>query len=241
MKKILSLIAIVAVAILTSCSQNDIDESTENIKDDYTNWANRNLDYFKLIYAKAKSDIAQNGENSKWAVIPAFTKDPKSTNIVDYIVAYKIDSGTDLGHHPMVTDSVKIHYAGYLIPTDLYHTETEGKLPFVGDYPTCVGLRFDSSWKNSDVSATAKPYRAMAGDFITGFTTALLHMSPDHPNAYGDYDNYGDRWIVFIPSALGYGTAEKSTIPAGSTLIFDLILTRIWQAKGPVVNAKPHY
>ena len=34
----------------------------------------------------------------------------------------------------------------------------------------------------------------------------------------------GDYWRVYIPSELGYGTSDYSTIPGYSVLVFDLTL-----------------
>ena len=34
----------------------------------------------------------------------------------------------------------------------------------------------------------------------------------------------GDHWTVYIPHQLGYGTSASGTVPAYSTLIFDLRL-----------------
>jgi FKBP-type peptidyl-prolyl cis-trans isomerase FklB len=50
---------------------------------------------------------------------------------------------------------------------------------------------------------------------ITGWTTALQQM------------HAGDRWMLYIPSDLGYGTSGSTSIPSGSTLIFDLYLEKV--------------
>ena len=47
---------------------------------------------------------------------------------------------------------------------------------------------------------------------VDGFTTALMSM------------HRGDHWTVYIPHQLGYGTSASGTVPAYSTLIFDLRL-----------------
>lgn len=52
-------------------------------------------------------------------------------------------------------------------------------------------------------------------DLIPGFTAALLHM------------HVGDRWEVYIPSDLGYGSRNSGPIPGGSTLIFEIQLLSI--------------
>lgn len=47
-------------------------------------------------------------------------------------------------------------------------------------------------------------------DLIVGFQIALEYM------------HIGDRWIVYIPSDLGYGKRGDDTIPANSTLTFEI-------------------
>ena len=51
-----------------------------------------------------------------------------------------------------------------------------------------------------------------AVSLVDGFTTALMSM------------HRGDHWTVYIPHQLGYGTSASGTVPAYSTLIFDLRL-----------------
>ena len=57
---------------------------------------------------------------------------------------------------------------------------------------------------------------------IDGFTTALMQM------------HEGDRWMVYIPYNLGYGTETTDNIPAYSTLVFDLTMQAFYHA-GEVV------
>ena len=57
-----------------------------------------------------------------------------------------------------------------------------------------------------------KPTEMKVSSFVAGFSTALQHM------------HKGDRWRVTIPYQLAYGTTDKTTIPAYSTLIFEIEL-----------------
>jgi FKBP-type peptidyl-prolyl cis-trans isomerase FklB len=43
----------------------------------------------------------------------------------------------------------------------------------------------------------------------------------------------GDIWRIYIPYTLGYGTSNSSTIPAYSTLIFDVNLVGFTPAGVP--------
>ncbi|MCQ2227384.1 MAG: FKBP-type peptidyl-prolyl cis-trans isomerase [Bacteroidales bacterium] len=52
-------------------------------------------------------------------------------------------------------------------------------------------------------------------DLIDGFQIALLAM------------HIGDRWIVYIPSEMGYGSRGDSTIPGNSTLVFEIEVVNV--------------
>jgi FKBP-type peptidyl-prolyl cis-trans isomerase FklB len=54
---------------------------------------------------------------------------------------------------------------------------------------------------------------------VSGFTTALLNMHP------------GDYWRVTIPYQLGYGATASGSVPAYSTLIFEIKLVEFWSKK----------
>ena len=56
---------------------------------------------------------------------------------------------------------------------------------------------------------------------VIGYATAVMNMVE------------GDRWKIVIPYSIGYGSGSNSskTIPAYSTLIFDLQLARIYRYK----------
>lgn len=52
-------------------------------------------------------------------------------------------------------------------------------------------------------------------DLIVGWQIALRNMKE------------GDRWMVYIPAAYGYGARGVSGIPGNSTLIFDIKLIKV--------------
>ena len=120
----------------------------------------------------------------------------------DYIVAEVLESGDD-GPSPLYTDSVEVHYVGRLMPST--------------SYPE--GLVFERSYARSfdpDIS----PSKKMSVSGLTrGFATALMNM------------HRGDHWRITVPYQLGYGATASSTIPAYSTLIFDIRLVDFWSKK----------
>lgn len=71
------------------------------------------------------------------------------------------------------------------------------------------GREFDNSRKRNC------PEAFRLNQVIAGWQEALLQM------------HVGDRWVLYIPYTLGYGTRTSGPIPAFSTLIFDVELLGI--------------
>lgn len=71
------------------------------------------------------------------------------------------------------------------------------------------GREFDCSWKRSC------PEALRLTDVIDGWRIALKLM------------HVGDRWVVYIPYELGYGTRTSGPIPGFSTLVFEIELLGI--------------
>ena len=101
--------------------------------------------------------------------------------------------------YPMITDTVRIAYRGRLIPTKTYPE----------------GYVFDQSYLNDFSWKTAYP--TQGASWINGLQSVLLQM------------HVGDRWLIYIPYNLAYGSSSGSTtIPAYSNLIFDVALFDFW-------------
>ena len=100
---------------------------------------------------------------------------------------YVVRSGPAAGQRPGPSDKVVFEYEGKLV----------------------TGETFDSSYERG------QPLSGGVGDFVPGFTEALMLMRP------------GDEWIVWIPPALGYGATAKGPIPANSVLRFRMELRSV--------------
>ena len=74
-------------------------------------------------------------------------------------------------------------------------------LPFIID-----GREFDNSYERNCPEA----FRLC--DVIDGWQLALQRMRA------------GDKWIIYIPYTMGYGTRASGPIPAFSTLVFEVEL-----------------
>ena len=179
--------------------------SESDEEEEFANWQSKNESYFTQIYTQAETAI-KSGDNS-WKIIPVYSKDATAAKYMsDYIVAHVETEGTGT-ESPIYSDQVRVHYRGNFIPSKSHSN----------------GFQFDSSWTGDYNLKTMIPRDFSVSNVISGFTTALMNMRK------------GDRWMVYIPYSLGYGTqdytpknnngnATGSTIPAYSILKFDLTL-----------------
>ena len=103
---------------------------------------------------------------------------------------YIVRSGPETGARPGSSDNVVFDYEGRLVSGEV----------------------FDSSY------VRGQPLSGGVGDFVPGFTEALMLMRP------------GDEWIVWIPPELGYGAAASGPIPANSVLRFRMELRSVTPA-----------
>ncbi len=71
------------------------------------------------------------------------------------------------------------------------------------------GREFDNSWKRGC------PEAFRLNQVIEGWQQALRQM------------HVGDRWMIYIPYTLGYGSRSSGTIPGFSTLVFEVELLSI--------------
>ena len=173
--------------------------------DEYADWQKRNDDYYNKVYAQAQTNA-----DGQWRIIrnyslnEAFGAEP-TNNIVAHVE--KEFAASSQGESiPLFTDTVMVHYQGHLMPT--------------AEHP--AGVAFDRSWSGSYDPRTMMPAKFAVSGVVDGFATALQNMRP------------GDRWTVYIPYKLGYGISEKGSIPACSTLVFDITLVSTHHPGKPV-------
>ena len=147
---------------------------------------------------------AKGSTSGTWRSYSSYTlEESAATSAEDHIVVEVLKEGTGT-ESPIYTDVVKVHYRGNLMPS--------------ASFPS--GYQFDSSWYGEYNLDTMVPVSSMASSFIKGFTTALMKM------------HAGDRWRVYVPAALAYGSSSPSTtIPAYSTLVFDITLVSFENAE----------
>ncbi len=87
-----------------------------------------------------------------------------------------------------------------------------GKQPTPSSVVSCHYLGRTIDGKCFDTSLGGYPLAIRLRDLIEGWVIALQQM------------RVGDKWEIYIPSELGYGSLSQPGIPANSTLIFEIEL-----------------
>lgn len=171
---------------------------------EYDNWEVRNIHYVDSI-----AKVCDANADGSWTKFCAFNLNDSvealSPNNLHYVYVQKLEAGTG-DYSPLYKDSIRVHYLGRLIPS--------------ASYPQ--GYIFGKSYSTYTFNeATDVPALMSVSDNIVGFATAVMNMVE------------GDRWRLYIPYYIGYGTTtnSSSSIPAYSTLIFDVKLARIYRYK----------
>lgn len=174
-------------------------DETEEVNK-YADWRNRNeafIDSLKSVY-DAKTD-------------------PELIQIIPYaeknypIYAKKLKTVTS-GETPLYTDSVYTYYRGMLINESVFGAAT------TPHYYTKLYQSldvFDKNFEGEEPNAFESPTKFFVNGVVAGWREVLQRMK------------VGERWEVYIPWQQGYGSSVSGTIPAYSTLIFDVNLVSI--------------
>lgn len=197
---------LIASMFFASCKDDDKESSNE-----FSNWKTRNEAYFETIRSKALSEINAAKqlyadswtEHCDWRAYQSYSLSQGTTNAKDdtiYVQVLKKGEGSGV---PFSNDSVRVFYAGWLMPSESYIN----------------GMMFDHSGQsnildnifNHNISTPSSFY--VSGQ-VRGFATALQHM------------HIGDLWRVYIPYNLGYSSSISGSVPAYSTLIFNVELVQ---------------
>lgn len=207
MKRHLFILAVVGcIAALVACN-NDTEEYNP-----YYDWESRNAAWYEVIADSARTAIAQarrqHGDNweqyCNWRMIRSLQLSPtaQSGNTVDSVCVHILNRGTgDLC--PTYSDSVRISFRGWLMPTENKQGVKEE-------------LVFTQTYYNEYNPAWAAPQLAAVGAFADGFSTVLQYMVE------------GDDWMAYIPQQLFYGSKEQDAIPAYSTVRFRIQLVAVY-------------
>lgn len=198
-----------AVALMfASCSE------TNNDDDEFANWQQRNDDYFTTVYETAQQRI--NAGDTSWKIIRNWSLSSLLTTVPTQHVVVKVKQAGTGTTSPLYSDTTHISYQGHLMPSAEYPGGYVFEKTYVGDFdaakvvPVKLGVSQTKVISSSGSTSTSNN--------IDGMTTVLMNM------------HVGDYWEVYIPYYLGYGSSAYSSIPAYSTLVFDIYLHDYWHA-----------
>ena len=191
---------------LSSCSSD-----TEEY-DPYHDWQSRNALWYEQIADSARTAIAQARreygssweEHCDWRMYKSLQQSQTTSfgNTADSICVHILKRGTgDLC--PTYSDSVRISFRGWLMPT-------------LNEHGVMEELTFTQTYYGEYSPATAAPQLASVADFKDGYSTALQYMV------------VGDDWMVYIPQQLFYGSLKQDAIPAYSTVRFRIQLIAVY-------------
>lgn len=201
-----SILWLIGLLFVTSLSIVSCSES-DGAEDPYANWEERNQRYIDSIAVVAEAN--QGNEVGQWKIIRSYKLPPlglNETGDVNDNVYCKILAEGD-GITPLFTDTVEVNYRGKLINGTVFDQSYQGDLDPEVAIPSKMVLYGTTS--------TGK-----ITFLIDGWQTALMRMK------------VGDRWELYIPYELAYGTSGNTSIPGYSTLVFDLDLANVIPLKG---------
>ena len=165
---------------------------------EWANWKQRNEAYFEQQYATHSAQTASSYVLPNWG--EASSKALSEVAHTQCILVDVLATGQEDDASPFYNDTVVVNYSGRLMPSASY----------------AAGYEFDRSWLSTYDPEVDVPYQVAVNGVVDGFSTALQHM------------HRGDRWRVTVPYQLGYGSTDRTSIPAYSTLIFDIELVDFW-------------
>ena len=130
----------------------------------------------------------------------------------DYIYVDELESGSGT-ETALFTDSIYYTYRGRLIPSKSYANGYMFEETFLGDFDwATAGMKKACvSWNKVTTSSGT-----VTSLWTDGFCTALQNMKK------------GDHWLVYIPYQLAYGETASSSVPAYSTLVFEIAIADVW-------------
>jgi peptidyl-prolyl cis-trans isomerase A (cyclophilin A) len=114
------------------------------------------------------------------------------------------------GPKPSQGQQISVHYAGWLENGTLFDTSLESVAREFGKYEELFKMH------RGDFSPITMAYSPDMR-LVTGFKEGLLAMKA------------GDKWRLFIPPYLGYGSQGSGPIPPNSDLVFDIEILPINQ------------
>ncbi|MBO4841568.1 MAG: FKBP-type peptidyl-prolyl cis-trans isomerase [Bacteroidaceae bacterium] len=220
----LAALVLLASLCFVSCSEKS------NEWDPYYSWESRNALWFAEVADSARTAIAeakaQYGneweEHCQWRMFRSLQLSSDVQGVLTDSIICKIvpsEPGTVKGtKNPNYTDYVQLHYRAWLMPSEYISEDNVTK-----EEKMAI---FSQSYYGDFNPTTAVPVTMSVEGLIEGFQTALQYMVE------------GDKWYVYIPQQLAYGTEASSAVPAYSTLLYLIDLVGIYETEDDVPDWK---
>lgn len=215
---------LLAVFVFAACSEDEPEY------DPYHDWQARNAEWFQFVTDSAVTAIAEAKaqwgdeweEHCQWRRFKTLNQsaDYDTHRATDSICVRIHKRGTG-SYSPLMTDSVRISFRGWMMPATYRLYNEEGVL-----VDSVMQTVFSQTYYGEFNPETAMPQLSAITPFVQGFSTAIQYMVED------------DDWYVYIPQQLAYGASANSAIPAYSTLLFRIHLAAVYPANSGVPDWK---
>ena len=197
--------------IFVSCSEKS------NEWDPYYSWQSRNALWFEQVADSARTAIAAAKaqydedweEHCPWRMFKSLQRSADFPGATTDSIVCKIITKGNGTQEVNYTDYVQLHYRGWLMPSEYMMDD--------GVTKETKSVVFDQSFYGEFNPATAAPVTMYVGGTIEGYQTALQNMVA------------GDMWFVYIPQQLAYKGDSSGSVPAYSTLLFQLNLVAVYE------------
>ncbi len=181
----------------------------------YYDWQARNVAWFeqaadtaRRAIAKAKADYGDQWEkHCEWRMFKSLMRSADMPGVTQDSIVCKITVKGTGTVSPAFTDSVSIHFRGWLMPTE-YVVDDSGNKELSMEV-------FTQTYYGDFNPLIAAPQQMYVGGTVEGFQTALQNMVA------------GDDWMVYIPAKLAYNENGSSTIPSYSTLLYRMYVEKV--------------
>ena len=197
--------------VFVSCSEKS------NEWDPYYSWQSRNALWFEQVADSARTAIAAAKaqydedweEHCPWRMFKSLQRSADFPGATTDSIVCKIITKGNGTQEVNYTDYVQLHYRGWLMPSEDMMDD--------GVTKETKSVVFDQSFYGEFNPATAAPVTMYVGGTIEGYQTALQNMVA------------GDMWFVYIPQQLAYKGDSSGSVPAYSTLLFQLNLVAVYE------------
>lgn len=212
MYKKFALYVLLACTLFACKKENDV-------YDPYYNWQSRNAEWFAQAADTARREIAMakaqypNGNDweahCNWRMYKSLMRSPNVPGALNDSIVCKIIKRGYGDFKPTFTDSVRMHFRGWLMPTEYEEAN--------GSKETSMTV-FTQTYYGDFDPRIAAPQLMYVGGTVEGYQLALQNMVE------------GDDWMVYIPAKLAYNDESSSAIPAYSTLLYRMYVVGVYKS-----------